>query len=169
MNPGIQLKIEPFGFPEAESVLKRILVKAGTLRPPFEVIGKYLVTRAHESFEKEESPDGEPWQALSPEYVERPSRGYYRGGRGGNEHPILMRSRHLEESVNYKAGNLELAVGSNRKLPGGQFSWAAIHQLGGTSSMAPGPAHIPARPFLGMTDADDNRAGELLMEYLGRL
>jgi len=30
--------------------------------------------------------------------------------------------------------------------------YAAIHQLGGTDDMAPGPAAIPARPYAGLSE-----------------
>ena len=41
----------------------------------------------------------------------------------------------------------ELRVGSN-------LVYAAIHQFGGTPDMHPGPAAIPARAYLGLSDAD---------------
>ena len=164
---GIQLKIEPFGFPNAERILTDVIRRAGSLRVPFEAAGAYLLTRTHEHFEHEESPDGEPWQALSRKYVDAPKRPNYKGGRGGQAHPILVRSGHLMGSITYAAGDRELAVGTNRKFKGGK-SAAAIHQLGGLAGRNHA-AHIPARPFLGMNHADDARIGEILGEYLARL
>ena len=163
MSAGIQLKLEPFGFRGAEAAIRGILVRKGHLRVPFEAGGRYLVAQTHQHFRGEQSPEGEPWQALSREYVERPKK---QGGRGGAEHPILFVHGWLEASINYKADDTALAIGTNRKFPGGEKSAAAIHQLGGTAGRG---ARIPARPFLGVTDRDADRIGELLSEYLERL
>jgi len=143
-------------------VLTRILLRAGTLKVPLSAIGALAVTRAHESFAKEESPEGQPWQALTQEYVGRPKK---EGGRGGEAHPILFRTGRGEASIQYSADDTSVAVGSNRKFPGGK-SALAIHQLGGVAGRG---AKIPARPFLGMNQQDEERAGGILMEYLAGL
>lgn len=65
-------------------------------------------------FEREESPEGAPWQALAPSTVR---------ARKGRAHPILRRSGRLSRThLRVTAG--EAVVGSN--LP-----YAAIHQHGG--------------------------------------
>lgn len=163
MTAGIQLKVEPFGFTQAEDVIRKIILKAGNLKVPFEAAGRYLLTQTRQRFERETSPEGNPWKALSSAYVERPKK---QGGRGGQAHPILFVHGWLEASITYKADDRELAVGTNRKFPGGEKSAAAIHQLGGVAGRG---AKIPARPFLGVKDVDADRIGELLMEYLGKL
>jgi phage virion morphogenesis protein len=165
MNAGIQIKLEPFGFERAEATIAGILLKAGHLRSPFESAGKFLVTRTHEHFEHERSPEGEPWAALSAAYVARPKE---QGGRGGAAHPILFVQGYLEASINYKAGDAELAVGTNRKFPGGMKSAAAIHQLGGEAGRGHRAA-IPARPFLGVDSADEERISDVLVNYLAKL
>ncbi len=165
MSAGIQLKITTKGFPEGEAAIRQIMLKGRTLRVPFEAAGRYLIAETRGRFDRERSPEGEPWKALSARYVARSRK---QGGRGGEAHPILFYPRHgwLRASINYQAGDLELAVGTNRKFLGGTKSAAAIHQLGGKAGRG---AMIPARPFLGVTEADERRIGELMIEYLGKL
>jgi len=160
----ITLKIDERGLREFKGAFERIMRKMHTLRVPMNAIGSYLVTRSHEHFEKEESPAGEPWKALSAKYVARPRN---KGGRGGNEHPILLRTGLLMQSISTRADDKSVAIGTNRKFKGGQ-SAAAIHQLGGMAGRGH-KAQIPARPFLGADETDVHRIGEILMDYLKNL
>ena len=111
---GISIKFETSGFPKLKARLRRMLLTLATVRPEMEVVGQYLRTRTHEHFEREESPDGTKWPALSPRYVNAPKRANYKGGRGGESHPILMRSGLLMSRVTSSAGAFEVAVGTNR-------------------------------------------------------
>jgi phage gpG-like protein len=180
MSAGIQLRVEPFGFEHAEAVINQIIRRAGNLRGPLEVAGKYLVTRAHESFEKQQSPEGEPWPALSPVTLAlRDAKGGLKrarrreaeraGGLSGfsGDKELFVTGR-LFGSITYSAGELELAVGTNAKFPGGDKSRAAIHQLGGKAGRNDSVT-IPARPFLGVTEADSERIGKEFQDYLEKL
>jgi phage virion morphogenesis protein len=65
-------------------------------------------------------------------------------------HPILrMSAAGLMKHV--RAGHDETASGF--EIWGGVIPlvYAAIHQFGGTEGMAPGPAAIPARPYVGLS------------------
>jgi phage virion morphogenesis protein len=95
------------------------------------------------------APDGTPWQAWSDNY--RATR------HGGNS--LLMGDGHLDDSIQYIVDGDEVAVGSN-------LIYAAIHQLGGTPDMAPGPAAIPARPFLGLSQDDEQAVADLMEDFL---
>jgi phage virion morphogenesis protein len=156
------IKLSTRGLLQIEKTLKELSRRVTHLKVPFSAIGALALTRTHESFENEESPAGESWQALSPGYVERPKN---KGGRGGADHPILFREGHLEASIQYHAGDTYVEVGTNRKFPGGEDSAAASHRVGGRAGRG-GAAEIPARPFLGLTDEDDERAAGILMDYL---
>ena len=81
-------------------------------------------------------------------------------------HPILHSHGNLEVSINYKADDSELAVGTNREFPCGSKTATAIHQLGRTAGRG---ARIPARPSLVVNESDADRCGEFLMEYLAKL
>ncbi len=159
---GIQLRID-VNSDRVRAALRQLANQVANRKAAFDSIGQSLVTSAHHRFEHERGPDGAPWAALTRRYVQRPKK---RGGRGGLDHPILVRRAQLLPSITFKASNDGVAVGTNAKFPGGGYSRAAIHQLGGKPGMAPGPAAIPARPFLGIDEGDEREIGRLLMKHL---
>lgn len=84
--------------------------------------------------DEQETPDGEPWQAWSANYaVTR------HGGQA-----LLQGDGNLVDSITSEIEGDEALIGSN-------LVYAAIHQFGGTPDMAPGPAGIPARAYLGFS------------------
>ncbi|TFF20538.1 phage virion morphogenesis protein [Jiella endophytica] len=151
-------------------------------------IGAYLVTATQQRFEREQGPDGKPWQRLSPrtanKRIGRSRRGY--------EHILRVKSR-LYSSITYRADAASLAVGTNVK-------YAAIQQLGGTMEQSARrqtiyqrydpksgeidqrfvkrsrsnfarevdvKAHtitIPARPYLGISDEDRAELLEIIAD-----
>jgi phage virion morphogenesis protein len=140
---------------EVRRAIAGLAARSLNLREPFEEIGASLVTSTQQRFEDEEDPEGEPW----PELAESTrNRRVTKRKLRGSEH-ILRDRGHLYGSITYLASATEVAVGSNRK-------YAAIHQLGGTEDMAPGPAAVPARPFLGLSGADEREVAEILLEHL---
>ncbi|MGH9344369.1 MAG: phage virion morphogenesis protein [Terriglobia bacterium] len=161
MAEGVSFKVK-FDDADARRAIRTLALKAASLREPLSDIGEALLTSTHERFRQEVSPEGKPWKALTPRYVNRPRK---RGGRGGRAHPILFRRGNLFRSLIYQASDTELRLGTNQKFPGGA-SAGAIHQFGGKSNMAPGPAAIPARPFLGISTDDEKTIGSILADYL---
>lgn len=132
------------------------LVQASiNLRQPFEEIGAALVTSTQQRIEDEETPAGDPWPELAESTQQR--RVSKRRLRG-SEH-ILRDRGHLYNSITYLATATDVAVGTSRK-------YAALHQLGGTEDMPPGPAAVPARPYLGISEDDEREISEILLEHL---
>jgi phage virion morphogenesis protein len=84
--------------------------------------------------EEQQSPDGEPWQAWSANYA---------ATRHGGQ-SLLQGEGDLVDSITSEIEGDEALIGSN-------LIYAAIHQHGGTPDMAPGPAGIPAREYLGFS------------------
>lgn len=160
--------------------LGRAVLRAGYLRPYFEVLGKSFVTSTHRRFETHRGPDGAPWKALAPATIAkrqeklatRSKRGIASSamaalsGKTGNE-PLFVSGR-LMGSVNYKADSAALALGSNAKFPGGEKSAAAIHQLGGHAGRGD-KVEIPARPFFGIDAGDVREMGRLADLYFGAI
>ncbi|NDW04070.1 phage virion morphogenesis protein [Jiella pacifica] len=141
-------------------------------------IGAYLVTATQQRFEREQGPDGRPWQRLSP----RTANARIGKTRRGYDHILRVKNR-LYSSVKYQADAASLAVGTN-------VDYAAIQQLGGTIKkparrqtiyqrynpktgdldqrfvkrsrsnfarhvdVAAHSITIPARPYLGISDED---------------
>ena len=139
---------------EVQRGLNRLLRAAEDLSPAMREIAGHLVDAAEGSLERQESPAGAPWQPLAEgTRAERRRKGY------GAGRPILERSGDLIRSVvgEHDAGSA--AAGTN-------LVYAAIHQFGGEAGMPPGPAAVPARPFLGV---DDDTREEILDTIRGYL
>ncbi len=91
-------------------------------------------TRRRISSEKT-APDGAPWEAWTAAYAKT--------RHGGNA--LLEGEGDLYDSIQSDTQGADaVAWGSN-------LAYAAIHQHGGLPGMPPGPAGIPARPYLGIS------------------
>lgn len=97
--------------------------------------------RRHLDTEKE-SPDGEQWAPLSPEYAAR---------KGGGE--LLEESGSLLDSLTAQSGSDGVSLGSD-------LLYAAVHLYGDEER------GIPARPYLGFSDDDLEELGEVAEQYL---
>lgn len=146
----------------ARQAIARLTHKLVHPAPLMQDIGRALGNLTEDAFQDERSPAGAPWQPLTPKYVLRPRK---QGGRGGDDHPILQRDGQLAASITHGGDDRSAWVGASKL-------YAAIHQFGGTASMAPGPAAIPARPFIPVTETGDLAANataevlSLVREYL---
>ena len=144
-------------------------------------LGAYLAGATQDRFEAPNptAPDGTPWEKLKPSYAKRKKY---------NKDKILTLRGYLSGGIHSQPdGPDAVQVGSNRK-------YAAIHQFGGDIDMPERAAtvryrstagkilfvnkrqkknvtigahqvKIPARPFLGISDADDARITEILREW----
>ncbi len=104
-----------------------------------------------ERFQRQDSPDGVPWAALSPVTLRR------RQKRGIAGTAILRETGLLRSTVRgvYSEWSAGITVG-------GPGSWAAVHQRGNPSNTFGGaPAPIPARPMI--------PEGDLPPRYVPRL
>jgi phage virion morphogenesis protein len=100
--------------------------------------------------EEKTSPAGEAWAPWSAAYAKSRHRGQ----------SLLQADGHLLDSIAaYDVSDEEERVGSN-------LVYAAIHQAGGAPDMAPGPAAIPAREYLGLSAANIAEANEALEDWL---
>lgn len=161
---GARLRID-VDVEAAESALRRMV---GTLDGPgaqavFDEIGQALVTSTVHRFERETGPDGQPW---------KPSR---RAREEGGQ--TLTDKGRLRGSITHVAGPTFVDVGTN-------VLHAAIHQFGGEiRPKGSGKLYIqrggavtavvdsvtmPARPFLGVDDADRDAISEILLDALER-
>lgn len=93
-------------------------------------------TRRRLSDEKE-APDGTPWPEWSDNYA------------------ATRQSQHsLLESTGSLIDSIESVVSDDHAETGSNLIYAAIQNLGGTDDMAPGPAAIPQREFIGLSDGN---------------
>ena len=113
--------------------LQRLTRHLEDLTPLMTDLARRLANLTEDAFQDERSPWGVPWAPLDAAYVRRQ--------RHGDAHPILQRSGGLAASVTHGGDRTSAWVGVSKL-------YAAIHQFGGTAGMAPGPAAVPARPYL---------------------
>ncbi|MNF09899.1 Phage virion morphogenesis family protein [compost metagenome] len=72
---------------------------------------------------------------------------------------ILRVSGHLKESINYQASDTEVRVGS-------ALVYSAIQHMGGESKGYMKGAVIPARPYLGISPADEEEIFLIAEDWL---
>ena len=112
------------GLDEALGTLRLLAAKGENLSPMLDELGQDEVARVLMRFENSEAPDGTTWQALK---QPRP--------RGGDK-PL--------QDTGVLMGSITAQVHGNTLQIGTATDYAHYHQFG--------TQHIPARPFLGVTD-----------------
>ncbi len=138
--------------------LNRLLQSGRNLSPVLKDIGEHLLDSTQQRFARQTAPDGSLWQALSPQYQSAKKR---------NANKILMLDGHL-------SGTLRWQVSGNTLLFGSDRVYAATHQFGakkGTFGKTKGDksipwGDIPARPFLGLSAADERDIVDIVHDHL---
>lgn len=143
--------------------LAQLQRKLGSLTPIFDEIGGMLVTSTNQRFETQAAPDGQAWKPHTATTLLLRAQGGIRGTRvvfrkdGGltvrarktiDAAKLLILTGALQKSITHRATSSQVQVGTNRV-------YAAIHQFGGRAGRGK-KVDIPARPYLGLSDADRN-------------
>lgn len=136
---------------------------ASDLSPAMDEIGEMLVSSVIERFEREEDPDGKPW--------EKSARASAEGGQ------TLTDTAILKGSITHDTHSFHVDVGSVEK-------YSAIHQFGGTIRPTNGEwllfqvqgkwcmvreVEMPQRAYLGINAQDNARAIAILARHLEAL
>lgn len=165
--------------------LGELLAKTGNLEPAFRDIGEYLMSAHRERFAAQQSPDGQAWAALTPKYLKQKRK---------NKDRILYLDGYLANTLRYQVSADELTFGSNRPYAaihhfGGVINMPArmrtLHfklQRDGSvgnkfvkkkrSDFAqdvqgkPYTVNMPARPWLGTSDADNLEILNIILRHL---
>lgn len=101
--------------------------------------------------EEKAAPDGTPWPAWSDNYAARRGAG----------HSLLEGGGGLIDSITSDAGDDWAEWGSN-------LIYFAIHDQGGTSDMAPGPAAVPQRQMLGLSESNEADIQMIVDDWIER-
>lgn len=154
--------------------------------PMLRDIGEFLLIAHDQRFASQASPDGTPWQALSPAYLKRKKK---------NRDKILVLDGFLKNTLRYQVSNNELLFGTNRIYGammhfGGSIDVAARSQQAyfrqdgrtgdvGTQFVSKRKSNfsqwvtigaytiqIPARPWLGISDDDNYAIAGIATRYL---
>ena len=160
----MKIHVEVEGLKELQKSLQELSGNLQNMQKFWHQIGEYMKKRTiNECFEKEKSPEGTPWKPLSQSRVKQRMKRHKTGNM-----KILQDTGELRRSISYRAFNKYVIIGSNLK-------YARIHQFGGTMLWRRYGTykhtyserkqkwrhylyqrfyHIPARPYLGVTQAD---------------
>lgn len=146
-----------------QDTLARLVERGEDLSPAMQAIADALADGIEESFLNQASPGGKPWHPLSPDTIEeRKKKGYWPGD-------ILKRTGRLVTSIHSSYGKHHAIAGTNTVYaPTHQFG-AAKGSFGADKKGKSIPwGDIPARPFLGVSEATRGEIIQVLTNYLNQ-
>jgi phage virion morphogenesis protein len=130
----------------ASEGLRQLMLRTRNISDVLDEIGSSLVTSTQARFEKEESPEGDPWADHSEATKKK----------RGDDASILRNEIHLY--------NITHAVSGSKVMVGTNLIYGRIHQLGGEAGRVTARVTIPARPYLGLSDADREEIAAIVTE-----
>jgi len=150
---------------EVKALFQRLRTAADDLTPVMDRIGAAVVEDVLRRFQEGAGPGGDPWPPSLRAKLERA--------------PTLVDTARLRDSITYEPGPRSVRVGTN-------VIYAAIHQFGGTiaaknpsgrlafhladgSLVRPREVTIPARPFLGIDDVQEDIIATEIEAWLGKV
>lgn len=134
---GASVHAEVEGLQTTMRVLRGLALAARDLRPAMDEIGRTAVDHAQLRLEAGRAPDGTPWKIS------------LRAAREGGK--TLIDSGHLRASLTHRASRTGVEIGT-------ASIYAATHQFGRGA--------IPARPFVGLDDADREDIPDIVSRHL---
>lgn len=129
---------------EVLQAIQRLQDAGGNLQGAFADIGEYLLISHRERWDRQVSPEGEPWAPLAPQTIKRKKK---------NRDKVLVLEGDLRDLLRYQDSPDSLEFGTDR-------IYGASHQFGREE------AGIPARPFLGISDEDRVGILDILRDHL---
>ena len=145
-----------------DAEIRRVLAKlSGAVKdmsPLMHSIGEHLLNTTRERFVDQKAPDGTPWAPLSEATKRRKRR---------NRDKVLTERGFLRGNLAYRADATSVRVGSPSIYAGTHQFGAERGVFGTTGRGRPVPwGDIPARPFLGLSDADRDEVLRLAERFL---
>lgn len=146
------------GLDEVQNFIGAIADKMSDTDTLLKKIGFRITNEAvHDHFVKKESPDGEAWPDLNPDYKTQKI-----AKKGSVD--VLIWNRKLADSVGFKVKDVRLFVGAgNEDVP-----YARIHDEGGET----GRNHavkMPVRKYLGFGKQESEIITEMVGQWIGDL
>jgi len=163
-------------LPKVQKEIAKVAKKTGNPAPALKAMGKVLTLSTDERFSKQEDPQGNKWKELKPVTRKRKKN-----------------SKILTESTKLRDGISDQLDGDDTLLVGSDSPYGAIHQLGGTIKQEGMTLHLkgtgrntrfakkgqgdrtktvnrtikmPARPYLGVSKADETELLAIAGDYL---
>lgn len=171
----------------ALAVIRRAAEAMGNPEPMLADMGEHLRIVHRQRWATQSSPDGTPWAPLSPAYQRRKKK---------NRDKILQLDGTLKNNLVYQVEGGDLLFGTNRiyaaihyfggtiNMParpgevffrtgrdgavGNRFSTRKRSNFAQRVNIGAYTIHIPARPWLGTSAADDDHLGDIALNYIRR-
>ncbi|MEI4930724.1 phage virion morphogenesis protein [Aeromonas caviae] len=141
---GSFIAISHHGVADAHELLARLYQRTGNLSEPLADIGEGLALSHRDRWDVQETPEGEPWAPLSDKYRARKPR---------HADEVLRLNDDLRDTLNYQADPQALYFGT-------PLEYGAAHQFGRPE------INLPERPYLGLSETDQQSVLETLEGYL---
>ena len=153
--------------------LRQIARQVDNMAPAMRAIGVILAESTKERFSTSTAPDGERWKPnklatvlgrlsqISGTYSKKTGRMTKKGATAFISKKPLVATGELRDSIRYQvaADGNSVEIGTNH-FAGEWTGGAAVHQFGDKKG------RIPARPFLGISDADRDEVLAILDRFL---
>lgn len=153
-----------FNVGASRDAIRRALATLRDMTPVYQDIVEELLKSTTERFRTETDPDGEKWARKSQTTLDR----YKRLGYSGQ---ALTRTLFLK---GYLSGNIFHQAERDRAVIGSPAAYAAVQQFGAAKGAFGRDRHgrpipwgrIPARAFLGLSDADEEAIIDIVDEHI---
>ncbi len=142
----MQISIEVTGIDTVSAYLAGMERRAKNLVPAWQLIEQILISETADNFKTETTPEGSPWQALSPQYKASKRK---RESVGANRILVLDDIMRNSTDANLFPSRMEFGV-TDDKAPWHQF----------------GAGNVPARPFLGVNAEINTAIIDIIADYL---
>ena len=137
----------------ADDLLARVADRLENPSRMMQDISEAIHSGVEGNVRRQEGPGGEPWMDLAKSTKdERREEGYWPG-------QMLVRTGSMLSSLQAYHTDTEAGVGTNKPQ-------AALLHFGGTEDMPPGPADVPARPWLYISEETSVEIEATAQEYL---
>ena len=153
MSSALEVTVHSPALEGLEARIRRLALGLSDTRPLLEALGAEIESQARRRISEEKtSPIGEPWPDWSDSYA---------------------LTRHPNQDLLQGEGNLldsiQSAVRPDLVETGSNLVYATLHQFGGEPGMAPGPAAVPAREYLGISPENEFELDAILDEWAGQM
>lgn len=157
------------GVNRTQALLRQIGDRVADPKPLLNDIGAALQQSTRERFDTMTDPTGKKWPrlALATEIGRAGGRkrvftkkgGFRKGAVARMDNlRILFRQGHLRNSITFRASRTGVEIGTN-------LAYGALHQFGGQAGRGR-KITVPARPYLGLSAADEDKIEGLAQDYL---
>lgn len=144
--------------------LARARASLTDMTPVYQDIGEYMVKATRDRFATSTAPDGTRWRAKSPATLAK----YLRSGDGARPYPLIGPSGRLGKEIASAVTRNSAEIGSALEYSAVMQDGAAKGAFGTNKIGRPLPwGTIPARPWLGVSVADEAAIIDIVDEHLG--